>query len=245
MEIISSVQNERIKAIAKLKTSKGRKEAGQFVVEGQRAVQSFIDNNYTPLILFVTEKQKNLTFSISCEIFQVTEPVLAKMSSATTPSGVLAVFALPPAPDIKTITAGIVLAEINDPGNMGTLIRSAAAFGRKSVVVIGGCDPFSPKVIQATAGTFPLISLFQCSWQELINNKKDLPLVGLALNGTQLDQTTNLQNSLLVVGNEAHGINPTWLKQCDQIVTLPMTDGVESLNAAVAGSIAMAYQFFH
>jgi TrmH family RNA methyltransferase len=243
MEIISSVSNNLVKAVVKLQTPKGRKEALQFIVEGQRACTTFIENGYDPVFIFITETIQNLPDQLNeLEVTQVSGPVMKKMSNAVNPSGFLAVFEIPNNPTFTELSSGLVLSQISDPGNMGTLIRSAAAFGYKSVVVVEGCDPYSSKVLQASAGTLPLVKLFRWSWQELIENKHDLQLIALVAQDGQEPQAVTTPENLFVVGNEAHGIKPEWVKNCDQQITLPMLGNTESLNAAVAGSIVLALQ---
>lgn len=227
-----------IKQLKKLHTAKGRKEAQFFIAEGIRTVMSFIENGFEPAEIYATDKAVHQT-NLPLDYTAISEDDMNRISPSTTPPGILAVFPIPENPAPEKLSSGIVLAEISDPGNMGTLIRSCAAFGFKSVVVIEGCDPFSPKVIQATAGNLPLISLFQWTWQELLTYKKDLTLCALeAKNGKSSDQL-DLSNTLLVVGNEAHGISQEQLSKCNSLLTLPIASGVESLNAAVAGSIAL------
>jgi RNA methyltransferase, TrmH family len=122
---------------------------------------------------------------------------------------------------------------------MGTLIRSCAAMNYKTVVCIKGTDPWSPKVVQASAGTIGMVNIFQVTWDELIQNKQNLNLCALVVSGGNKPQDIDLSNTLLVVGSEAHGIPDEWLGQCEQKLTLPMPGKTESLNAAVAGSIAL------
>ncbi len=122
---------------------------------------------------------------------------------------------------------------------MGTLIRTAAAMNKKTIVCVESVDPWNPKVVQATAGAIGSVNIFCINWDELLLNKKNLSLCALvAINGKNPD-TVNLQNSLIVVGNEAHGIPEQWIAACDTQITLPMPGKFESLNAAVAGSIAL------
>lgn len=238
MDIITSLQNEAIKDIVKLHTSAGRKKQKRFMVEGKRAIDTFITCGYQPLELYCTEDH---TFKGATV---VSETVMKKISTATTPSGVIAVFSLPDNPPASKLSAGIVLADITDPGNMGTLIRSCAAFGYSSVVIVEGCDPFSPKVIQATAGTLPLVNIFRWRWEELVKNKNDKILCALVVKDGKSFKTVDHQKSLFVIGNEAHGIKKEWLKNCDTFVTLEMPGKTESLNAAVAGSIILASKIF-
>lgn len=169
----------------------------------------------------------------------VSTSIMERISPSSTPSGILAVFPIPPKPAASQVGAGLVLAQVADPGNMGTLIRSCAAFGYRSVVVVGGCDPFSPKVIQATAGSIAHVTIFRWSWSELLAHKGDLSLCALVAQGGKSPKEVPLLQTLLVVGNEAHGISSEWITDCDAAITLPMCGEIESLNAAVAGSIAL------
>lgn len=234
---IESTQNLVIKEAIRLHTKKERKRKKQFIVEGTRAVLTFLENGYKPVHLFATE---DITGFENQNITLVSKSVMEKLSTAESPSGIFAVFSYPENPLPKDLSSGIVLANITDPGNMGTLIRSAAAFGHTSVVIIDGCDPFSPKVIQATAGTLPLVNLFIWSWQELQHYKFKLKLIGLVVKGGKTPQELNFNDVLFVIGNEAHGIPEEWVKECNELLTLPMPGKTESLNAGVAGSIALS-----
>lgn len=240
MKKISSLQNPIIKQVTSLHLTKGRKALQLFIAEGFRTVQTILQHQKRPKHLFCTEKMlveaEELSFPAS-EFWIVTDEVMAKLSAATTPAGILGVFDIPK--PSTNLTTGLVLAQIADPGNMGTLIRTCAAMGDKTVITIEGCDPWSPKVVQASAGTIMQLNVFEMSWKELIAQKKELPLCALVVSGGQKPTALNLQKSLLVVGNEAHGLPNDWIKDCDQKLTLPMPGNTESLNAAVAGSIAI------
>ncbi len=241
---ITSVTHPLVKMIVELHDKKGRREHKAFTVEGYRACTEFSENKYTLLHLFAspTEASKVQNLFPDTPVVTVADRIMDKISTATTPSGILAVFALPVALPTEELSAGLVLANISDPGNMGTLIRSAAAFGYASVVVVEGCDPFSPKVIQACAGALPLVNLFQCDWNTLVTAAKSNNLLLAALvvqNGKPL-MSISEKNLLFVVGNEAHGLPQAWVDQCDVRITIPMRGAAESLNAAIAGSIALA-----
>ena len=240
MKIIRSVQNELIKKIVKLKTSKERQEQRLFLVEGQRTVEAFSHAGWKPRELFVIESLLEQAVKLfSCEPTLVSDHVMEKISSTATPSGIVAVFPLPQEKQTK-LTKGLVLSDISDPGNMGTLIRSSAAFGYKTIVIIGGCDPYSPKVIQASAGALAHVTLVQLTWSELLQKKENLKLCALVVKGG-IDRLQDLakKSFLLVVGNEAHGLSKEQVADCDIQFTLPMNESTESLNAAVAGSIAL------
>ncbi len=245
MKEIYSTQNDLIKQIVTLQTPKGRETHREFIVEGLRACLGFIESGYIPTLFFITDHSiPKALHNVPRNIFIFVSPeVMQKMSATKSASGMLAVFPLPHAADPKTLTSGLVLGNSADPGNMGTLIRSCAAFGYKSVVVIGGCDPFSPKVVQASAGALALVTIFEWTWEQLLEHKKNLHLAALVAKGGKTLQQIPQENILWVVGNESRGIEQDWLPSCDYLVTLPMPGNTESLNAAVAGSLALGYQF--
>ena len=171
---------------------------------------------------------------------------MKKISSATTPSGILGIFKLPKQPAFKENKPGLVLAHIADPGNMGTLIRTAAALNVTTIICIQGADPWSPKVVQASAGTIGAVTIFRMTWDELITIKQSQPLCALVTpehSNAQPIETARCPNGLLVIGSEAHGLPKEYVASCDKKLTIFMPGAAESLNAAVAGSLA-AYVIF-
>ena len=242
---ITSLTNPLIKHVVDLHDKKGRTEHQQCIVEGLRACQTFFQAGMALHRLFVTEEMLE-SVPAECpehKLVLITDSIMKKMSTSSTPSGMLGVFLLPARLAPYQLSSGFVLAQVQDPGNMGTLIRTAVALNKKTIVIVEGVDPWSPKVIQATAGTIAFAKIFQWSWQELVQNKGQLPLCALVVLGGDAPYQLALHNSLLVVGNEAHGLPAAWQKDCEQQLTLPMPGGTESLNAAVAGSIAL-YQAY-
>ncbi|MEX0849016.1 MAG: RNA methyltransferase [Candidatus Dependentiae bacterium] len=243
MKTITSRQNPEIKLVDNLKKAKNRKEQNKFIAEGARTVQTLLDL-YEPVQLYLTQKTfDNNHFDIARELISiVSDEVMQKISTSKTPSGLLCVFKIPKNPTTQ-LTPGLVLANITNPGNMGTLIRTAAAMNIKTVVVIDGTDVWSPKVIQSTAGTLAFVNIFVLSWHELLQQKKDLKLCALVVKDGQSPEKLDLHNSLIVVGNEADGIPSTWIDMCEQKCTLAMPGNTESLNAAIAGSIVLYLAF--
>lgn len=246
---ITSVHNEEIKEVAKLGSTKERATQGRFIAEGTRVCTTLIEQGIKPEQIYVTQEehaQELSPFISEKKITLVSQHVMEKMSQAVTPSGVLGVFPIPHKPAITKMSSGLVLAKIADPGNLGTLIRTAAAMNKRTVVLVSSVDPYSPKVVQSSAGYIAHVDIFRLDWPDLIKakNKQQLKLVALVIDNGKNPEEISFQNSLLVVGNEAHGIPQPWLDTCDQHMTLPMPGNIESLNAAVAGSIALyvAYQ---
>jgi len=240
MKEIHSRQNEEIKAVAKLKLQKERKKRGLFIAEGFRVCKT-LATTLVPHTVYCTQNMVDQAKKIASEdkITLVNTQVMEKISNAKSPSGILGIFPIPPDTPTEQLSSGIVLAQIADPGNMGTLIRTAAAMGHQSVVIIEGADPWSPKVIQSTAGTIAHVTLFQLSWEQLIKNKKALKLIALVVKDGKTPHEIDFAHTLIIVGSEAHGIPQNWIDDCEEKLTLPMPGKTESLNAAVAGSIAL------
>ena len=244
LRTITSVSNEEIKKIAKLGATKERATQGRFIAEGLRICITLLQAGFKPEQVYVTDQEhadQIKPFVQERKITLVTEHVMEKMSQATTPSGMLAVFPIPPKPSVSSMGSGIVLAKIADPGNLGTLLRTAAAMNKKTVVLISTVDPYSPKVVQSSAGCIAHLDIFRLDWETLVKAKikQHLKLVALVVQGGKKPSSIDFKDSLLVVGSEAHGIPEPWLDTCDEKMTLPMPGNTESLNAAVAGSIAL------
>jgi len=245
MRNITSLDNQEIKNIAALKDAKERYAQEKFVAEGVRTISTILKGNIKLSALYVIEKlfTQALEIAAADKIIIISERVMDKISQTTSPSGILAVFEMPKNPSPELLTPGLVLANISDPGNMGTLMRTAAALDIKSVVVVDGTDPFGPKVVQASAGTIAQLNVFTWQWHELIHNKGTLTLHALVVSNGKKPETVDKKSALLVIGNEAHGIDKNWIADCTDQVTIPMPGNTESLNAAIAGSIT-AYEVF-
>lgn len=238
--IISPI-NPLIKHVVKLHSSKYRAQLQEFIAEGFRTISTIIKAGHPPITLFtVDEFLYDAQQLIDDEhIIVVTPSIMEKISTAQSPSGLLAIFRIPEQTSFDTLSSGVVLAQVTDPGNMGTLIRTAAAMNKKTVVCVETVDPWNPKVVQATAGAIGNVSIFRINWQDLMLNKKNIPLYALVPSEGKHPNNLNLHDALIVVGNESHGIPQEWIDQCDEKTTLPMPGNFESLNAAVAGSIAL------
>jgi TrmH family RNA methyltransferase len=241
VKLISSPANPLIKNVVKLHSSKYRAELQEFIAEGFRTISTIIKAGHQPITLFTTDEFLYDARQLMSDehIIAVTPEVMDKISTAQSPSGLLATFKIPKNPSIHTLTSGIVLAQVTDPGNMGTLIRTAAAMNKKTVVCVETVDPWNPKVVQATAGAIGNVTIFSTTWQDMLRNKKNISLCALVPSEGKNPNDVNLRNALIVVGSESHGIPQEWIDLCDEKITLPMPGNFESLNAAVAGSIAL------
>jgi TrmH family RNA methyltransferase len=231
-----------------LADKKERLEAGLFLVEGERAVRQIAENN-PDAILEVLSTSEVPSF---CSIYpyrHITGEQLRSVTSATTPQGIIAVVRIPAEVYSSVLPDNpgqkiLLLEDIQDPGNTGTLIRTAVAFGFPGVIMSEKCaDPLSPKTVQSTAGT--VLSLWIRRTNDYLSLVQSLKTKGYSIVAADLNGEENpsfLQNTdklLLALGNEASGLTDDLLKLADFRLRIPIEDKAESLNVAACGAICM------
>ncbi len=233
----------------RLTTKKGRLEAGAFVVEGDRSIKQIIASHPDEVIEILTVEEP-LPVYRNYTVRLITESQFLSICSTRTPQGTMAVVNLP-----VDIYSGylpedvgnkiLLLEDIQDPGNVGTLIRTAAAFGYSGVIMTENCAaPLSPKCFQATAGTVLSVWLRRTThYLELAKalRKGDYPLIAAELNGVAEPSILNRQSKLLLaLGNEAVGLSKDLLDAADYRLRIPtIREKAESLNVAACGAICM------
>ena len=241
MDFISSKQNENIKKLKKLHSKSYRDQTNQFIAQGYRTFKTFLENKFELIELYCTDKaiSKNEDELTKLNPTIISEEISSYVGTSQSPSGLIAVFEKREYP--LTITSNsILLHEIQDPGNLGTLIRTAAAMNIENIFLTGnGVDPYSPKVVQSTAGTLSSIKIFKTEWEQFLKDHKSIDKCALVVQNGSSPKDLNLSKSILIVGNEGQGLPDSVIDQCNKKMTLPMPGKTESLNAATAGSIAL------
>ena len=254
MDVITSPSNPAVRAARKLARPSSRARAGgRFLLEGPEGIRAALEAGHVPDSLLATERAAarhaglvNLARQRGAQVTLVAEPVLAGTAATTTPQGLVAVVpsvrrpleALPPSPRLVC-----VLAEVRDPGNAGTVLRAADAFGADAVVTTAGSvDPESPKAVRAAAGSlFHLPVVAGVPWPALraALRGRGLRLVGADPHAAAaLDQAPLDEPVALVLGNEAHGLPAEVAADLDLVVRVPLAGRAESLNlAAAAGGL--------
>lgn len=235
-----------VKYYRELLTPKGRKEHSAFIIEGVRQVEQFsLSKNVKLLEILTTEPLK---FQTNAPIRYINHSQLCKITETKTPNGVIAVAAIKKVNEIdeNTTKSNILLLEdIQDPGNVGTLIRSAAAFGFSAVIVSRGCaDVYSPKVVRSSGGAIcnldiiRKLDIFDCISTLKAQNYR---LIVADLDGkNEIKTNNNNQKIIYALGNEGSGISEKLRAVADEIFTIPFDNSaVESLNVAAAGAIGM------
>lgn len=257
METITSVRNERVKQWAELKTPKGRKAQDRYLVEGVRSVEEALASSAPIEVVLIDEDQLesgkldlivNGCASMEIELIAVHSMIIEKIADTKTPQGALAIVK-PYQHEFSGVlqkqTAGlyVMLDRISDPGNLGTLIRTADAVGASGVIVSkGSADLYNPKVVRATMGSLFHLPIFQ---GDLIPYLSELRQANIRILGTaayahrEIFQVDLSGGIAFIIGSEAHGLDAELESFVDEMAGLPMPGRAESLNAAIAGSIML------
>lgn len=250
MITVTSTNNEAVKFAAKLSSSKrARDEAKLFVAEGRKLVAEALQSGYEAVDLFVTASAGNsyedIYPRVSGTVYTVTLPVMNKITESKTPQDITAIFAYKSYGFTPDGSRYLCLEKVQEPGNAGALIRSAAAFGFDGVLLSEGCaDMYSMKALRGSMGAIFRLPVFVLD--DLRGFIVDMQKKGFCAYATALrDDSVSLEKAsfsdklLLLVGNEGNGLEDETVALCDSILRIPMAQGTESLNAAVAGSIVM------
>ncbi|MBE7536522.1 MAG: RNA methyltransferase [Anaerolineales bacterium] len=248
--MITSLQNPKIKRIRALAARvKERRESGMFVVEGVRLIEEAVKENWTfETILYdssASERGEALIANLrtrSVDVEEVSTEAMKSLSETETPQGVLAVLRFSPLPLAGDLNFILIADRIRDPGNLGTLLRSAAATGAQAVLIPPETtDAFAPKVLRSGMGAHFRLPIRETSWEEIERTCKSTNVrVFLADMGGRSCWEVDLRQPLaLIVGGEAEGASAQARKLAEERIGIPMAGNVESLNAGVAGSILM------
>lgn len=256
-KLISSLQNDRIKAIRALDLRKVRRETGLFVAEGSSVLISAREAGWQPeTVLFepngaqspVVRALIDEALQAGSEVLEVTPAVLAKVASKHNPQAVLGVFKQrwPAAPDGKEVAEDelwLALEEVRDPGNLGTIIRTVDAVGASGVILVGNCcDPYARECIRATMGSVFAIPLVRMAREAFLVWRAGWTgdVVGLHLSGAEDFREARYREPVLVaMGSEGPGLSDELTKVCSRKVKIPMAGDLDSLNLAVATGLTL------
>lgn len=214
-----------------------------FLVEGLKSVNEFIESAYTIQTIYHTPvvTPKLLKLSHKINTLEISLTILQKISSLKTPAEVVALVEIPQWPVLKPVSLknkfSLVLDGIQDPGNMGTIIRTADWFGIKNVICSEDTvDVYNPKVIQATMGSLSRVNVHYTDLLDIMATV-NLPAYGALLNGESIYNIDFGAEGLIVMGNEGNGLRPEIIDRISYAVTIPRFGAAESLNVAIATAI--------
>lgn len=248
MQEITSRNNNIIIDTVKLYDKKYRLAFGRYIAEGEKLSLEAVSSGADILYVFIKKsKSKKFEFLIDyCNnnkipLYCVSDNVFLKLSKMEAPEGIITVCAIPEKRQLISGTGRLILNNISDPGNMGTIIRTADAFGIKEIIIGDNCvDVYNPKTVRAAMGSIFRVGLIFVATAEAIKKTKQS---GMKVFAAVLDSNAEkingevLRNSCVVIGNESNGLPYDIIELCTGKVTIPMRGRAESLNASIAAGI--------
>lgn len=237
--LLTSLQHPLVKRLVKLRTDSAyRYEQRALVLDGLKPIQE-VSQWMTKI--FYTPDYANLAQTIPGEKWEVTESIVRKISGMSSPEGIVAEISMPPFVLLGNARRVLALDGISDPGNMGTLLRTALALGWETVYFLpGGCDPFNEKVLRAARGAHFKLCLAKGDGEQLEKwvRKEGVQALVADCKGISPELVSHAEHRVLILGNEAHGASENVRSFCQQ-VAIPMPGEMESLNVAVAAGILL------
>lgn len=252
MPEITSTQNARVKALRALREPKTRRKAGLMLIEGEKMLgEARACGLRVSDVLYDDTRIDAATAGPGA--VSVSAHVLESLCETVSPQGIVAAVEPPKQLALADVIAGArakgralliaALDGVQDPGNVGTILRTADAFDCDGVFLVNACaDPYSPKTARATMGAVFRRDVYQCTADELcaLLQKSNLPLYGTALrNDTVSLRDAELSRAAVAIGSEGRGLSAETLSKCEKTIKIPMSPRCESLNAAVAASVVL------
>ena len=250
---ITSLSNPTVKAVRGLHLRKDREDSGLFLAEGLKIVAEGFELGRTPKILMhgpdpsphpLLQKIAEATAKAGGEVIEVNRDILEKVSRRDNPQAVVAVFeqVFTPLAALKPDSGTwVALQAVRDPGNLGTIIRTADSAGCGGVLLVGDCcDPYSVEAVRATMGSIFAVPLFKATIPEFLDWRKTWPgsVVGTLLSATTDYRAADYRRpTMILMGNEQQGLPPDLAAACDVNVKIPMRGRADSLNLSVATGI--------
>ncbi|MBQ7047973.1 MAG: RNA methyltransferase [Clostridia bacterium] len=249
-EYVSSRNNEKIKILRKLANKKHRVEYALFLIEGHKLVGEYLNSGNVPQKLYVTEealeKYKDMLSDVNEDLICIIpEDLYLYVSTEQAPQGIMAVCSIPKNEFVFKNGATILLESIRDAGNLGTIIRTAGALGIDNIIMSSDCaDIYNPKTLRASMGAVFRANI--CISENIFNSVDCLKKLGKRVYAAMPSQrAVDIRNvklsvdDVIAIGNEGNGISDELATVCDGHITIPMVEGVESLNASIAAAILM------
>lgn len=246
-EIITSIDNASVKEARSLNDKKFRRFHGKFLIDGEKLVYEAVCGAFEIDKIFVdASKLSNFEYILNefnGKVIKTSSKVFASISENVTPQGIIAEVFMKETGEFEPEKNQpfIILDRIQDPGNLGTIIRTAAATGYETIVLIDTVDAYSPKVIRGSSGGILYLDIFRMTEKEIVAycKKNNVELLVADMDGVNIFSTKiQNQNYALVIGNEGHGVSETF-KEMGRSISLPMKSQMESLNAGVSASVLM------
>jgi len=241
-ERISSRKNPLLQQVKKLLTSRAeRRKTGLFAADGTKLLEEAV-KHWPGLHTVILSDGVEAQVPDGVRVVRVPEDVMASISPMEAPQGALFLGKLPQAAEFVPKKGMLILDGVQDPGNIGTILRTADAMDVPVVLLDGCADPWSWKVIRSTMGAVFRVPVVQAGWDEVLTKCRaaGIPIGVTALSDRAVDiRSANLSEMALVIGSEGRGVRKEVLENADRELIIPMNPHCESLNAAIAAAIVM------
>lgn len=244
--MFEKINNTQSKHIKDLHRKKNRQNFNEFIVEGTKTVLEFVASNYRCKGIYALESwlEENAFALRNVSCFSITSKQLDQISTFRSPQPVLGIFEIPKSSKSFNDDFILFLEDIRDPGNLGTIIRSAEWFGLSEIYCSETCaDAYNTKVIQASMGSSSRIQVNYLNFEELLEQKPNYVPVLADMNGTKLKDYKWAAKNILVIGNEANGVSEKLRTKIENKITIPRHGKAESLNASISAAIILSHCF--
>ncbi|HRX13883.1 MAG TPA: RNA methyltransferase [Eubacteriales bacterium] len=238
--MITSTDNQTVKNTKRLLQKKYRVESGMYLIEGEKLVNEAVRFNQKIEYVLCDETNAFCLKEYSFPVFAAKKFVVDSVCEAVTAQGVVAVLKLPDTAVRPPKGKCLILDGLQDPGNLGAIMRTAAACGYGDIYLYNSVDPFSPKVIRAAMSAHFALNIYQGDIEEIFSVVKDkCEILCADMGGENVFKIKVCPNHAIVIGNEGNGVSEFSKKNCSKTVAIPMKNGFESLNAAVSAGVIM------
>lgn len=249
--LITSRQNGNVKLAASLKQKKYRDELGEYLVEGEKLVSEAFATGQNVTAVYATQKYHDFANALiakrlgenagEVQLYLLSDSAFAAISDEVTPQGIAATLKIDKNPPIGRLTHTLLLDRLQDPGNVGAILRLAAAAGISDVFLISCADPYSPKAVRSSMSGLFRLRVHFIGEKEAVSffKQNGVRLICADMGGESVFTVRENSNFCLCVGNEGNGISDYLKSAADKTVSVPMQNGVESLNVGIAAGIAL------
>ena len=247
MDIITSIQNKRVKYAKTLQTkARLRRSEMKLILEGNRLINDALHRGAKPdYVMYTPERADYDLIAIlqnrRCELLPVSDEVLNYVSDTQQAQGIVGIFFIPKPNLPKQAERILIMDNIREPGNMGTILRTAGAAGIDLVILSPGCvDPYNSKVLRAGMGAHYHVPIVEATWNEIEHFCHDVAIYSATVDGeTRYTDVDWKKPSAFIIGNEAHGISKNAKHIAQASISIPMASDTESLNAAIATAVIL------